>query len=338
MKKPNIHIGIFFAAGVALVLLFCAGLCIGTTHISLGDVWHALFGAEETTDSFIVVHSRLPRTLLAGFAGAGLALSGLLMQTFFRNELAGPSVLGISSGASLGVALVMLAGAGFAGTDGHWTLVGGAVTGSMAVLWIVLAVSRIFRESGTLLIFGLMLSYIVGALVSVFQAGADSVLIKSYVQWGFGSFDVRTGQEPVWVGGALILALVTVLPTVKWFNAFLLGNENARALGTPLRKVQWSMLLAGGIITGTVTSFCGPVAFIGLAVPHLVRGLFRTSDHAVVLPGSILLGAATGLLCDVLVRAEPAGMILPLNAVTSLIGAPVVIWVILKNAKMKSLL
>jgi len=323
---------------VVIGLMCFAGLLVGTGSIGFGQVWKALWDGSDATVTFIVRESRWPRTMVAGLAGAGLAMAGLMMQTFFKNELAGPSVLGVSSGASMGVALVMLAGAGSSWVAGQWAVVSGAVAGAMAVLWLVLAVSRIFQEQGSLLIFGLMLSFVLGALVSVMQAGAEAWRIKSFVQWGMGSFDVRTGHETWWVGGALVVAALIALSTLKWYNAFLLGNENARSLGAPLDRVRGSMLLSAGLLTGVITAFCGPVAFIGLAVPHLARGFFRTSDHEVIFPSVLLIGAAIGMFCDLIVRAEFFGMQLPLNAVTSLVGAPIIIWVIVRNAKMKSLL
>lgn len=325
-------------ATLVIGLMFLAGLWVGTGLIDAGQVWQALCNRSDDTVTFIVWETRLPRTLVAGLSGAGLAMAGLMMQTFFRNELAGPSVLGVSSGASMGVAMVMLVGAGSNWIEGQWAVVTGAVVGALAVLWLVLAVSRIFHEQGTLLIFGLMLSYVLGALVSVMQAGAEAWRIKSFVQWGMGSFDVRTGQETWWLAGALAAAVLIALPTLKWYNAFLLGNENACSLGAPMGRVRGGMLLAAGLLTGVITAFCGPVAFIGLAVPHLARGLFRTSDHGVIFPSVLLIGAAIGMFCDLIVRAEFFGMQLPLNAVTSLVGAPVILWVIVRNAKMKSLL
>jgi iron complex transport system permease protein len=315
--------------------LFAVSFFVGSYELTFADIQSVLFGKDASKEATtILLHNRLPRTLMALMAGAGLALAGLLMQTMFRNELAGPSVLGISSGASLGVGLVVLAG----WSTGPLAHVSVAVLGSLAILLLMLAVVRVFRDSGSLLVFGLMTAYICGAFLTVLQAGAAGARLKVFVQWGLGSFAPLTGSEWQWTTAALGLAVVMILPLSRWFDVLLLGGSHPASLGAPVRKIQFFMLLAAGIITGCVTAFCGPIAFLGLAVPHLARGLWRSSEHRLVLPTTVLLGGVLGLGCDILVRLEPFGMILPLNAVTSLIGAPVVIRVILKNARMTSLM
>lgn len=326
----------------ALAGLFCVGLAAGSVTIPLGDVLAALAGhASNPVWDGILWQLRLPRCLTAVLAGSALALSGLEMQTLFRNPLAGPYSMGISSGATLGVALAVLAGAtaggdipGFLalrGIGSQLGVAGSAVAGAAAVMLMVLAVARRIRSNTTLLILGLMFGQMAGALVSVLQAFSSSEEIRAFTFWTFGSYaGVTWAQLPV-LAGAVLAGTVLAAFCAKPLNALLLGWTYARSLGVPIRALRILLLASASILAGAVTAFCGPVAFLGLAVPHLCRGLFRTADHRVLIPACLLLGAGLSLASDLASRLPGGGRALPLNAVTALVGGPVVIWILLRR-------
>jgi iron complex transport system permease protein len=335
-------------AGLALLAalfagLFCLGLAAGSVSIPLGEAAGSLLGrsASDPVWDSIIRQIRLPRCLAAALAGSALALAGLEMQTLFRNPLAGPYSMGISSGAVLGVALAVLAGAAsgaslpglntLRGLGAELGVAGSAVAGAAAVMVLVLAVSRRIRSDTTLLILGLMFGQMASALVSVLQAFSTADQIRAFTFWTFGSYaGVTWAQMPVLSGAVAVGALLAAY-CAKPMNALLLGRSYAQSLGVPVRPMRALLLASSSLLAGGVTAFCGPIAFLGLAVPHLCRGLFRTADHRVLIPACVLLGAALSLAADLVSRLPGSGRGLPLNAVTALIGAPVVIWVLLRR-------
>ena len=330
------------ALGVALAAALALGLACGSVRIPLGETMATLFGRRDMNPVWreILWQLRLPRCLTACLAGAGLAVSGLLMQTLFRNPLAGPYSLGISAGATLGVALAVLAGAGATGLPGlpglsrlgpQLGLAGSAVAGAAAVLLLVLAVARRVRSNTTLLILGLMFGQIAGGLVAVLQAFSDSESLRAFTFWGFGSYAGVTWEQLPAFAAATALGLLLAAFCAKPLNALLLGWTYARSLGVRAGRLRFALLAATSLLTGAVTAFCGPVAFLGLAVPHLCRGMFRSADHRVLMPACVLLGAALSLAADLASRLPGEGRVLPLNAVTALIGAPVVIGILARR-------
>lgn len=323
---------LIMALGAALAVI---GLGTGSADLSLREVWRALFRADEGVAGSIILQVRLPQVITAIVAGAGLAAAGLLMQTIFHNPLAGPGVLGLTGGASLGVAMVVLARPLWAGLplpqDLLVTLA--AMGGAMAVLLFILLADRRVGDGVTLLIFGLMVGYLCNALVSVLQAGSEAGALKGFVLWGLGSFAGMDLSRLPWLMVPVAIGLLLALTLVKPLNALLIGEDHARSMGVDVERVRRRAIWTAGLLAGTVTAFCGPVAFLGLAVPHVGRALLRSTDHRLLMPGSILLGAALALGCDLVVRSGWTGAVLPLNAVTSLLGVPVVIWVLLRGGK-----
>lgn len=329
-----------FAALLALAaVFFVASLASGSAAIPAADVLRILAGAAVGPASWTtIVHEfRLPKAVTALLAGAALAVSGLLMQTLFRNPLAGPYVLGLSAGASLGVALVVLAAAGGGaglvaglGLAGELGLVTAACAGAGAVLALVLAAAR--RVSNlTLLILGVLFGYAVSALVTVLVHFSAAERIQAYLAWTFGSFGAVTWSELAVLAPALVLGLAAAFVLAKPLNALLLGERYAESLGLTVRRARFAILLATAVLAGGVTAFCGPVGFIGVAVPHLARGYFHAADHRVLVPGTALAGAVVALLSDLVAQLPGSASNLPLNAVTALLGAPVIIAVILRR-------
>ena len=308
--------------------------------IPLREVLDILTGqGESEINRNIILRSRLPQALISLVAGAGLAVSGLMMQTVFRNPLAGPSVLGISSGASLGVAcVVLLSGVGGhalsrMGYFGDIALTVSAVTGAMTVMALIAYVSQKVRGNVTLLIIGVMIGYIANAVIGVMKFFSVEEDVRAYVIWGFGSFARVSGnQVTLFVCLMLILLPVGCLLT-KTLNLLLLGDGYARNLGLDIRRARLAVIGYSGLLTAIVTAYCGPVMFLGLAVPHLCRGLFSTSDHRILVPSSILTGAVLALFCNLIARMPGFEGVLPVNSVTALIGAPVVMSVLFRRRK-----
>ncbi len=340
MKAGRASLGLaLLAVGGALLFLF--GLTSGSERIPWGQCLAVLFGrhAADPVWDDILRQIRLPRCLAAWLGGACLALSGLELQTLFRNPLAGPFSLGISSGATLGVALAVAGTVGgvlpaWLAAGGLWAqlgMAGSAVIGSLAVMLLVLAVARRVRGNATLLILGLMFGQVASALVSVLQAFGTSEQIRAFTFWSFGSYaGVTWAQMPV-LAGALVVGALLAAPCAKHLNALLLGWEYARSLGVPVQTLRLLLLFSASLLSGAVTAFCGPIAFLGLAVPHIARGLFRTADHRILLPACAVLGGAISLAADLASRLPGTGRALPLNAVMALVGAPVVIGVLLRR-------
>ncbi len=322
---------------VLIVILFALNLMTGAVRIPLADVGAILVGDDEVRESwrYIIWESRLPQGVTAMLCGAALAVSGLMLQTAFRNPLAGPSVFGITSGAALGVAMVMLllggsVSIGMLDVSGFLAVWVSAFAGAMAVTGIIFLFSSLVRNGVMLLIVGLMIGYLSASAVSLLNFFATEEGVKSYIMWGMGDFgSVSMGQLPVFV--AVIMAgLLASLSMIKPLNALLLGEEYAENLGVNTIRVRNQLLIITGVLTATTTAFCGPIAFIGLAVPHVTRLVLATENHRLLLPATVLVGAATALLCN-LICSLPADGAIPLNAVTPLIGAPIIIYVIVKG-------
>lgn len=329
---------------LGLALTFLLSLMTGSVNIPADQIIGVLLGgeADKTSWTNIILKFRLPKALTAMLAGAALSVSGLLMQTFFRNPLAGPFVLGISSGASLGAALVVLSAgtvggallAGF-GLSGDFLLASAAALGAGSTMLVVLVIAGRVQNSMTLLILGLMMGYLVSAAVSLLLYFAIPQRIQAYISWTFGSFGgVTWNQMPLLAGGVLGGLLIALLLT-KSLNALLLGEGYARSLGLNLTLTRIAIVSATALLAGTVTAFCGPIGFIGIAVPHLCRSLLSTSDHRLLLPGTILMGAIVALIAAILAEVPGNDLVLPLNAVTALLGAPVVMAVILRQRNLK---
>ena len=315
---------ILFAMLAALTLfLFLLDLAVGAVAVPLGDVWAALTGGDcPRATAKIILNIRLIKAVVALLAGAALSVSGLQMQTLFRNPLAGPYVLGISSGASLGVALVVLAG--FGSSIG---IAGAAWLGAALVLVVIAAVGHRIKDIMVILILGMMFSSGVGAIVQILQYLSKEESLKAFVIWTMGSLgDVTFDQLAVLVP-SIIAGLLLAVVTIKPLNLLLFGEEYAVTMGLNIRRSRGLLFLSTTLLAGTVTAFCGPIGFIGLAMPHVTRMLFRNSDHRVLVPGTVLSGAAVLLLCDLVSKM----FTLPINAITALLGSPIVVWVVLRN-------
>lgn len=315
---------LLFTALAALTLfLFLLDLAVGAVAVPLGDVWAALTGGDcPRATAKIILNIRLIKAVVALLAGAALLVSGLQMQTLFRNPLAGPYVLGISSGASLGVALVVLAGVG-----SSIGIAGAAWLGAAIVLVVIAAVGHRIKDIMVILILGMMFSSGIGAIVQILQYVANDESLKMFVVWTMGSLgDVTFNQLAVLIPSiatGLLLAVVTIKP----LNLLLFGEEYAVTMGLNVRRSRGLLFLSTTLLAGTVTAFCGPIGFIGLAMPHVTRMLFRNSDHRVLVPGTVLSGASVLLLCDLVSKL----FTLPINAITALLGIPIVVWVVLRN-------
>lgn len=315
---------ILFAMLAALTLfLFLLDLAVGAVAVPLGDVWAALTGGDcPRATAKIILNIRLIKAVVALLAGAALSVSGLQMQTLFRNPLAGPYVLGISSGASLGVALVVLAG--FGSSIG---IAGAAWLGAALVLVVIAAVGHRIKDIMVILILGMMFSSGVGAIVQILQYLSKEESLKAFVIWTMGSLgDVTFDQLAVLVP-SIIAGLLLAVVTIKPLNLLLFGEEYAVTMGLNIRRSRGLLFLSTTLLAGTVTAFCGPIGFIGLAMPHVTRMLFRNSDHRVLVPGTVLSGASVLLLCDLVSKLFS----LPINAITALLGIPIVVWVVLRN-------
>ena len=326
----------------AIALLLALNLMLGYVWIPVDEVCNILLGSgsDNLIWTNIVLKSRLPQSLTAIMAGAGLAVSGLLMQTVFRNPLAGPSVLGISSGASMGVAFVLLLSGTIGGVAlsklgviGEVTVTLAAIAGSLVIMAVIAYVSHKVYGNVTLLIIGVMIGYIANAVIGVLKFFSVEEDIRAYVIWGLGSFARVSGnQTTVFILLMLVLLPLTFLLT-KTCNLLLLGDSYARNLGLDIKRARLTVICVAGVIVAVVTAYCGPIVFLGLAVPHLCRGIFRTSNHAVLLPGCILTGGALALLCNLIARLPGFEGALPVNSVTALVGAPVVMWVLFNKRK-----
>jgi len=302
---------------------------IGAVSLSPSDIWLALTNPEQAGISATILwQMRIPRTLTAMIAGSGLSVAGLLMQTVFRNVLAGPYVLGISSGAGLGVALVLLLGVG----AGSWFGVLSAATlGALLVMMIVLWLAHYCKSPVSLLVLGLMMGYLVDSLVSLMIHFGDPNRLEAFVNWGFGSFGRVHWNEMGILGGTVGVGILLTLPAMKYLNTVLLGESQSQSLGVSVKRNRIIALGAASLLTAVTTVYCGPIGFLGLAVPHLARTVFQTANHRILLPATILCGAVLAVLAGWVANLPTQGGVLPLNAVTALIGVPVVFWALLRG-------
>lgn len=314
------------------LLLFLVSLFHGSVGLPVEDVVNALRGEGTDTARYIVVFSRLPQAITALVSGGALAASGLLLQTAFRNPLAAPDIFGVTSGASLAVALLTLApGLVVTGIIGYLSSVTAAFVGAMAVTALICFLSKRVRGSVTLIIVGMMVGYLCSSVITLLNSMATDEGVHNFVVWGMGDF-TSVGMDDMWLFVPLtVLATLSTLLLVKPLNALLLGPRYAESMGVNVRKTRNLLLLLTGILTAVVTAFCGPIAFIALAVPHVARLFTGTTDHRTLLPTTIIMGSVVALLCNVITTLPPNGTVLPLNAVTSLIGAPVIVWVLLRR-------
>ena len=330
---------LLFSVGIALtLLLLMADLIFGSINIPSAYIWNRLFGEVEHNRAWeiILIEYRIPKAITAVLAGIGLPLSGLMMQTFFRNPLAGPFVLGISSGASLGVALWVMAGSFLSAflpvvLWSTWGMIIASMIGSSLVLFMVLFASSRIADSVSLLIIGIMFGSLTGAIVSILQYFSSSEEVHSFLIWTFGSLAGVTWEQLYFLIPSVFLGVSIFIFYQKSFNALLLGENYARGIGVHINQLRFWIIVCTSLIAGSLTAFVGPIAFIGIAVPHLARGLFRTADHKLLIPGSALLGTALMLICDIASQMPGQSTVLPINSVCAIVGAPVIIWVIIKN-------
>ena len=334
---------LFLLLLAGVIILFLLNLWYGSVLIPWDSVLSVLSGNEpEGSNSIIVTQYRLPQAITALSVGAALGLSGLFLQTLFNNPLAGPSVLGISSGASFGVALVVLSGS-FAGVDllmpgliyGQFILIAAALLGAFAVLMIIIFVSSRIANIVVVLIIGIMIGYAINAMVGVLQFFSRSMELQAYVLWGLGSFSKTSLLQSLSLAGIVFVLVAISFIFPNSLNVLLLGKNYARSMGVNTNRLQLIILIISGLLISLATAFAGPIAFLGLAIPHIARNFFNTSNHRVLLPAVVVLGAFVALLCNLIAKLPGYDTSLPINAVTSMIGAPIVIWVIVKRARIK---
>ena len=323
---------LFVILSLLLVILFVLDLLIGSVHIPLRDILGALFGGDvDAATRLIVLDIRLIKALVAVLAGIALSVSGLQMQTLFRNPLAGPYVLGISSGASLGVAIFIL-GMPLLGVATNSTLssigtAGAAWLGAALILAFVASVSTRIKDIMVILILGMMISSGVSAVVQILQYLSNEEALKSFVIWTMGSLGDVTSSQLMLLLPAVLIGLVVSVAVIKPLNLLLLGEQYARTMGLNVRRARYLIFLSTTLLAGTVTAFCGPIGFVGLAIPHIARMLFSNADHRILLPASALCGAVVLLGCDIISK----WLTLPINTITALLGIPIVIWVVIRN-------
>ena len=339
MTRNKINISVLITIIFLGILLFFLNLFVGTVTIPFADLFKVFFREEtNSTISTIVFEYRLPQAVTALFAGAALSVAGLLMQTLFRNPLADPSMLGISSGAGLGVAITILftgiLGGSALSSFGLWSNIGvsiAAFLGATLVLMLILGFSSRVRNMTTLIIVGLMISYLAGSLTDIMKFFSMKEDIHAFVIWGMGSFSAVGKTKLAFFSISIILGLFVSLFMSKNLNIMLLGDLYAENLGLNVKRNNLFVILVSGYLTAIVTAYCGPIAFLGLAIPHLTRFIFKTSDHRILVPAVMLIGMIVSLLCNLVARMPGFEGNLPINAVTAFIGAPIVIWVILRR-------
>lgn len=328
---------------LSILVLLMLNLFLGSVSIPFRSIWNILWGMNDGESIIwhnIVMKSRVPQALTAMVAGAGLAVSGLQMQTVFRNPLAGPSVLGISSGASLGVAFVILLSGSIGGVAlsrlgfvGELAVTMGAIIGALSIMALIVYVSQRVRGNVTLLIIGVMIGYVASAVIGVLKFFSVEEDVRAYVIWGLGSFARVSGNKVTLFVSIMALLLPLSLLLIKTLNLLLLGDDYARNLGLNIKRARMLVITCSGVLVAIVTAYCGPITFLGLAVPHLCRAIFQTSNHRVLMPASMFAGAALALLCNLIARMPGFEGALPVNSVTALIGAPIVIYVLFKKRR-----
>ncbi len=315
---------------LAFPLMFVLNLMVGSVAIGFSDLWHTLMGTTDSEAFYLIFwKSRLPKALTAVLCGAALSVSGLLMQTLFRNPLAGPYILGVSSGAGLGVAILVM-GLGVFGitVSSTFSIPLASIMGSILVLLILFLVSLRLKDVMTLLILGIMIGSIATAFVGMIQYFTTDIQLKSFLLWTLGSLEGLSYKEISFLSSIIFVGLFFSLAINKPLNALLLGDNYAKSLGVNLKSYRLMIILISGILAGLITAYCGPIGFIGIIVPHLCRLLFKTSDHKILIPTSMLLGAEILLLSDLISNLPPGNIQLPINSITSLIGIPIIIWII----------
>ena len=334
MTSP-VHTSKFVALGALVILLFIASLVTGSVRIPLNAILDLWGSGTEYAD--IVMKFRLPKAITCILAGATLSVSGLLMQTLFRNALAGPDVLGLSAGASLMVAIVIMMGqtTGIMLFGSPWLVAIASTTGALMVFAIVLAIARAVRDNTSLLIIGLMISATAASLVGVIQFVSRAEDLQAFMIWGLGSVGGTSWPEIVVLSVISLIGAAISVSQMKALNGMLLGDNYALSIGVNVASARLWVLTATCLMTGGVTAFCGPIAFVGLAVPHLVRMIIPSTNHKVMIPAVIAGGSGLMLFCDILAQLPGSAQVLPLNAVTSLIGAPVVIWLIVRGKRLR---
>ena len=336
MMKRSVSIILLLVASI--IMLFAMNLIVGSVRIPLADVCDILFDKFDGKESwkYIVMENRLPQALTAMLCGASLAVCGLMLQTAFRNPLAGPDVFGISSGAGLGVAIVMLFLGGSVSTtlftvSGFLAILTSAFIGAIVVTMLILFLSTMVRNSVLLLIVGLMVGYVSSSAVALLNFFASEEGVKSYMVWGMGNFGGVSMDHMLLFALLCLVGIIASIFLIKPLNIMLLGTQYAESLGINIRQIRNLLLVTVGLLTAVTTAFCGPISFIGLAIPHISRLLFRTDNHQILLPGTVLTGAVIALFCNLVCYLPGELGIIPLNAVTPLIGAPVIIYVIIKR-------
>lgn len=331
----------FLVLLLILLAAFLVNLSMGSVSIPLTEIISVFVGNGSTkaTWEYILIDYRFPKAFTAMLAGGGLAISGLLMQTLFRNPLAGPFVLGLSSGASLGVAILILGASAFGGFFGtmllsQWSLVIASALGSFLVLLAVLAVTFRIKDTMAILIIGLMFGSVTTAVVSVLSYFSNAEQLQQYIFWSFGSLGNQSWQGVTILSICFLAGLILSIISSKSLNTLLLGENYAKSMGIHIKKTTFIIILATSILAGGITAFVGPIAFVGLAVPHLVRQFYKTSNHLILLPAVLLCGSLLMLICDTIAQLPFSEFTLPINAITSLIGAPVVIWLLVRKRKL----
>ncbi|RAJ35525.1 iron ABC transporter permease [Pedobacter cryoconitis] len=333
---------------VLLVILFVAFLldvALGSVHIPLKDVIKVLFTPDAGNDTwvYIIEKIRLPKALTAIIVGCGLSVSGLQMQTLFRNPLAGPSVLGITAGASLGVALVMLSAGSITslytikelGISGSWLIIVASSLGAALIMILIVSISSSLKDNVIVLIVGVMIGNITLSVISIWQYFSSPELIKDYLLWTFGSLGGVTGSQLLILAVVVFAGLLISFLSSKLLDALLLGDNYARSMGLTVKRARILIIGSTSILAGGITAFCGPIGFIGIAVPHLARALFNTSSHRILIPACCLIGTVLMLICDLVAQLPGSQTVLPINVITALVGSPVVIWIIAGPTKLR---
>lgn len=332
-------ITIFSILIILLIVAFISDIFTGNAAISINEAWGALFGSSgnEIIDE-IIRNYRLPKAITAVIAGAALSVSGLLMQTLFRNPLAGPDVLGVSAGAGLGVALLTMLSStalySFIQTMGSLGQVVAAITGATLILLLILAVSSRIKDSITILVLGMIFGYVASSLVTILQSFADPDSLKVFITWTFGSLGDVTLDKMPFLAIIVLASILLTIALLKTLNSLLLGESYALSAGLNIKRARIIIISIAAVLTGTVTAFTGPIAFVGVVIPHFARAFFGTVNHKTILPATILMGSILMLICDIVSQIPISNRTLPINAVTALFGAPMIIWIVLKRKKL----
>lgn len=340
MKNPKTYTSQFIFLLISLVILGLLNISLGTVSIPTSDIIAIIFGDATIKEGWqtIILDFRIPKAITAILVGSGLSISGLLMQTLFRNPLAGPFVLGISSGASLGVALLILGTSVFGGyflasAFSNWTIAIASSIGSFLVLSAVIIAANKVKNTMSILIIGLMFGSFTAAIISVLSYFSEAEQIQQYIFWSFGSLGNLSWDEILVFTSVYLIGILGVFFIIKPLNSFLIGENYAKSLGINVKRSRFIILIITSLLTGVITAFAGPIAFIGLAVPHLTKLLFTTSNHKVLIPATAIYGAIILLICDIIAQLPTSEYMLPINAITSLFGAPIVIWLLIRKKK-----